>query len=258
VTPAPAAAPTPAERFGVLAIPTFTTTTAADIEAALLPLVRGGARGVVIDLRGTGGGDLAQSAAAADLFVKSGVVLEMKARDPTYAKHLEAHVASPLEKLRVVILVDGGTASAAEHFAATLGDVGRAVILGHPTVAKGRAQAVIPMRSGEGLVLTVARFTGPTGATIDDVGIVPAVCENAQGQFVLVNPGLAHVRRTSTSAGRDALLRVCRPLRSRDPREVDVARRLLSDNAVFMRALSRQRRLAGTQMNATTRQDIRY
>lgn len=162
--------------IAVLTIASFTATTAAETRAALVPLVRDGVNAVIIDLRGNGGGLLDASADTADLFLASGTTLDQRARTALYAEHRTASPGDPFENVRVAIVTDGATASAAESFTAALVDVGRAVQTGRPTYGKGTAQTIQTLPSGEGFAFSVAEFVGPTGRPINGVGRVPSAC----------------------------------------------------------------------------------
>lgn len=164
-------------RTAVLTIASFATTTASDVRAALTPLVADGVDSVIIDVRGNGGGLVDSAAATAELFLARGVIVDQRARLPLYAEHWTAKAGDPFESLRIAIVTDGATASAAEAFTAALVDSGRAVHTGRPTYGKGTAQVIETLPNGYGLVFSVAELLGPTGARIE--GRIPSVCADA-------------------------------------------------------------------------------
>jgi carboxyl-terminal processing protease len=131
--------------------------------------------GVVLDLRHNPGGLLDQAVKVADRFMDGGVIVTTKGRG---GKHVEVERAHPKDtepKYPMVVLVDGGTASASEIVAGALQDSGRAVVLGTQTFGKGSVQTVIELEDGSGLKLTIARYYTPSGRSIQERGITPDV-----------------------------------------------------------------------------------
>jgi carboxyl-terminal processing protease len=133
-----------------------------------------GARGIVLDLRGNGGGLLEEGVLVASIFVNKGLIVS------THGLHravhqFEAAGGSIPSKVPVVVLVDGGTASAAEIVAGALRDHGRATVAGTKTFGKGVFQEVQPLSNGGALDLTVGSFYLPNGENLAGHGIVPPV-----------------------------------------------------------------------------------
>jgi carboxyl-terminal processing protease len=132
-------------------------------------------KGLVFDLRNNPGGLLDQAVGVSDIFLNGGEVVSQRGRD---AKDIERYNAKPGDKLGglpVVILINGGTASAAEIVAGALQDRHRAQLVGLTSFGKGSVQTVIPLRGGlDGAVkLTTARYYTPSGRSIQRTGIVP-------------------------------------------------------------------------------------
>jgi carboxyl-terminal processing protease len=129
--------------------------------------------GIVLDLRGDPGGLLEEAVQTASAFLDGGPVVSYEQRGST-PRILDASghgdTTTPL-----VVLVDGGTASAAEIVAAALQDRGRAVLLGSRTFGKGSVQAPSQLSDGSALELTVGRYLTPTGRSLDGVGVDPDV-----------------------------------------------------------------------------------
>jgi carboxyl-terminal processing protease len=128
-------------------------------------------RGLVLDLRGDPGGLLDEAVETGSAFLASGPVVTYEQRGHT-KQVLNAsgggNVGIPL-----VVLVDGGTASAAEIVAGALQDRGRAVLIGSRTFGKGSVQAPSQLSDGSALELTVGHYLTPSGRSLDGVGIVP-------------------------------------------------------------------------------------
>jgi carboxyl-terminal processing protease len=135
--------------------------------------------GIILDLRGNGGGLLAEAVDVASVFLDGGRVVSYATRDE--GDHIldalgEGDVRTPL-----VVLVDGSTASAAEVVAAALQDRGRAAIVGAQTFGKGTVQAHYHLSDGGLLELTVARYVTPAGRVIDGLGVTPDIAVSTTG-----------------------------------------------------------------------------
>jgi carboxyl-terminal processing protease len=132
--------------------------------------------GLVLDLRGNRGGLLPQAVGVADVFLEAGVVVHQRGRHPDASRTWLAGGADLAEGMPVVVLVDGGTASAAEAVAAALQDRGRARIVGSATRGKGLIQLVQPLPDGSELHVSWSRLFRPGGEALQDHGVVPEVC----------------------------------------------------------------------------------
>ena len=128
-------------------------------------------RGVVLDLRGDPGGLLDEAVETSSAFLASGPVVTYEQRG--HAKQVLNALGGGNIGIPLVVLVDGGTASAAEIVAGALQDRGRAVIIGSRTFGKGSVQAPSQLSDGSALELTVGHYLTPSGRSLDGVGIVP-------------------------------------------------------------------------------------
>ena len=127
----------------------------------------GGARSLVLDLRGAVGGELAQGLSIADLFLDSGVTLaRSRSRKPADSVRYRDSTASPFDSLPIAVLVDEGTAGAAELVAGALQDHDRAAVLGSITFGRGVTQSTFPLGGGGSLRLTTALWLTPRGRQI--------------------------------------------------------------------------------------------
>lgn len=153
---------------GYLRLAAFHERAAAEVRAALDTLQRGGARALVVDLRGNPGGLVDQAVAVAGAFLPAGtLVTYTEGRRAEDAKRLLAPRGGARVAWPMALLVDGGTASAAEILAGALQDHDRALLVGSATYGKGTVQHVFPLRGGEGAVkLTTARYYTPAGRGI--------------------------------------------------------------------------------------------
>ena len=137
---------------------------------------QGRLEGLIVDLRGNTGGLLRQAVDVSDLFLSEGVIAQLESRLSAEQDTLEARpeVAVPRD-VPLAVLVDGGTASAAEVFAGSLQEHGRAVLIGTATFGKGSVNRVFGLPDGSGLFLTVAHYTVGSGRVIEGKGIEPDI-----------------------------------------------------------------------------------
>jgi len=132
-------------------------------------------KGIVIDLRNNPGGLLNQAIGTVDMFVDEGPIVSQKGKIPEENLVYNATKANTDTKTPVVVLVNGGSASASEIVSGSLQDHKRAVIIGNKTFGKGSVQVVMPINQTEALRLTIARYYLPSGRTIQAVGVTPDV-----------------------------------------------------------------------------------
>lgn len=159
---------------GVLRLDAFSKGTAAASAAAVTRLTQAGAKALVVDLRGNPGGLLDQAVGVVSLFLPSGssVVSLAGAHKPLRIIYSRGGAASTIP---LVVLVDGGSASASEVVAGALKDHGRASIVGEPTYGKSLVQEIVRLPSGAALKLTVARYLTPAGVDISRNGVQPDI-----------------------------------------------------------------------------------
>lgn len=160
--------------IGYLAITRFSEATSADAAAALAHLKQQGAlESLVLDLRNDPGGLVDQSIMVADQFLDAGTIVEIRGRSSTEKQ--TAHKGGLAVGVPVIVLVDQGTASAAEILSAALRDNGRAKLVGWPTYGKGTVQTFFDLEDGAGLKLTTARYYTPKGNSLESKGLIPDV-----------------------------------------------------------------------------------
>jgi len=133
------------------------------------------AKGYIIDLRNNPGGLLDQAVGLLDLFVDKGILVSQKGRNKEENQEFKAHAKGTDTKTPLVVLVNGGSASASEIVSGSLQDSRRAVIIGEKTFGKGSVQVVVPVGNEEGVKLTVARYYLPSGRTIQNKGVTPDI-----------------------------------------------------------------------------------
>lgn len=180
-------------------------------------------KGLVLDLRNNPGGLLDQAVRVADRFLRDGVIVTTRGRGPGQREEERAHPAGTEEEYPLVVLVNGGSASASEIVAGALQDHRRGLLLGTKTFGKGSVQTVIDLEDGSGLKLTVARYLTPSGRSIHEKGIDPDV-------VVEEDRGPAVVSASATTAPVPA-----------DP-QLAAALELLGDPAAYRAAAAKRRR----------------
>ncbi len=164
--------------YGYVRLSTFQIDTATDMTAHIAELGktnRGPLRGLVLDLRSNPGGLLNAAVEAADAFLDSGVIVSTKGRLSYSNATFTASPGDVLERAPIVVLVDGGTASASEVLTGALQDQHRAMVVGSRTFGKGSVQTVLPLDNGDSIKLTTTRYYTPSGKSIQARGIHPDV-----------------------------------------------------------------------------------
>jgi carboxyl-terminal processing protease len=163
--------------YGYIRLSQFSGSTTKELKAALKKMesAETPVKGLVLDLRNNGGGLLNQAIQVTDLFLDEGKILSIKGRNN---KNTKEYMATPDIEVRsypLVVLINGGSASASEIVAGALQDQKRALILGTTSFGKGSVQTVETLRDGSGVKLTIARYYTPNGRSIQAKGIEPDI-----------------------------------------------------------------------------------
>ncbi len=132
-------------------------------------------KGIIFDLRNNPGGLLDQATGLVDMFVEDGVIVSQKGKNKYENVEYKAHKEGTNTKTPLVVLVNGGSASASEIVSGALQDFNRSVTVGEKTFGKGSVQIVLPVGKDEALKLTVARYYLPSGRTIQNKGVTPDI-----------------------------------------------------------------------------------
>jgi carboxyl-terminal processing protease len=164
--------------YAYLRISQFSETTGDDLNATVKDLRKhNGAplKGLVLDLRDNPGGVLEAAVAVADAFLDSGVIVTAKGRTPDSKFEMDATPGDVLNGAPIVVLVNGGSASAAEIVAGALKDQHRAKLMGRTTFGKGSVQTIIPLSDDRAVKLTTSLYYTPSGVSINHRGIAPDI-----------------------------------------------------------------------------------
>ena len=132
--------------------------------------------GIIIDLRMSQGGALSGAIDVADLFLDEGIIVSTKGRKADSGAYYKAHEDLLVKNVPIVILVDGGTASAAEVLAAALQEQGVAAVIGTGTFGKGTVQNAIDLPDNRRMLLTNAYYFTPSGKPLNNIGLKPDIC----------------------------------------------------------------------------------
>ena len=166
------------DNVGYIRVTSFTEQTSDGVEAAVESLMAeldGDAAGFILDLRNNPGGLLEQAIAVTDAFLDRGEIVTTRSRHEEESQRFNAHDGDLIEDAPLVVLINGGSASASEIVAGALQDHGRAVLLGTSSFGKGSVQTIVPLPGHGAMRLTTARYYTPSGRSIQALGIDPDI-----------------------------------------------------------------------------------
>ncbi len=164
--------------YGYVRITQFQSRTGESLRESVSSLKQeneGDLKGIVLDLRNNPGGVLSAAVSVSDAFLKKGIIVYTEGRLDEAKLKFNAKPNDILNGAPIVVLVNGGSASASEIVAGALQDHKRAVIMGAKTFGKGSVQTILPMENGSALKLTTARYYTPSGTSIQASGITPDI-----------------------------------------------------------------------------------
>lgn len=162
--------------YAYVRITQFQNNTGGELRRSLKNLTsKGDVKGLVLDLRNNPGGVLQSAVEVADSFLTDGLIVYTKGRLPNSEMRFNASATNPGKDIPLVVLINGGSASASEIVAGALQDRGRAVIMGTDSFGKGSVQTVLPLNNDRALKLTTALYYTPNGRSIQAQGIVPDI-----------------------------------------------------------------------------------
>lgn len=181
------------EGYGLIRISQFQVHTGRDFKREADKLraeAKGKLRGLVLDLRNNPGGVLDGAVSVSDAMLDSGVIVSTRGRQSGSGQEFTATPGDVLQGLPVVVLVNGGSASASEIVAGALQDNRRALVVGTTTFGKGSVQSVLPLSASKGIKLTTARYFTPSGRSIQAEGIKPDI-EVSPARVSVLEAGLS-------------------------------------------------------------------
>jgi carboxyl-terminal processing protease len=166
------------DNVGVINVNTFSRETTSETLAAIASIEKQLGRppmGYIVDLRGNPGGLLDQAVGLSDVFLERGEVVSQRGRKRTDIERYYAKAGDAAKGLPIIVLVDAGSASAAEIVAAALQEHHRALVMGEKTFGKGSVQTLLPLSQDTALRLTTARYYTPSGRSVQEGGITPDI-----------------------------------------------------------------------------------
>jgi carboxyl-terminal processing protease len=166
------------KQYGYIRLSQFQEKTEGELDKALKALEgesKGAMKGLVLDLRNNPGGLLDQAVKVSDRFIESGLIVSMEGRREDQKMKFYAHPQGTIARYPLIVLVNGGSASASEIVAGAVQDHGRGILVGTQTFGKGSVQTIFPMKDGSGVRLTTARYYTPNGRSIQAKGIIPDI-----------------------------------------------------------------------------------
>jgi len=143
--------------------------------------------GYILDLRNNPGGLLTQAINITDFFLDDGEIVSTKGRKTSETRKFFAKKGDQIKGKPIIVLINHGSASAAEILAGALKDHKRAIILGENSYGKGSVQSIIPLRNGGGMRLTISKYYLPSGDSISEVGVTPDIVVEETGDDFKIN-----------------------------------------------------------------------
>ena len=203
--------------------------------------------GVIIDMRSNRGGLLDQAQTVSELFINNGTIFSTSGRHPDSRRTYRSAASAKSGELPIVVLMNGGSASAAEIVAAALQDRGRAVVVGSTSYGKGTVQTVVRLANEGELILTWSRLQAPSGYTWNELGVLPNICTSKVGEVGQLNATSVdssqgtlmrwHALRNPTQQEVTDLRKICPPGDNSPERDVEIAMRLLRDRGLYAHAV---------------------
>jgi carboxyl-terminal processing protease len=144
-------------------------------------------KGYIIDLRNNPGGLLTKAISITDFFLDDGEIVSTKGRKASETRKFFARTGDGTNGKPVIVLINNGSASAAEILAGALKDHKRAIILGESSYGKGSVQSIIPLKNGGGMRLTISKYYLPSGKSISEVGVTPDIFVEENSEEFKIN-----------------------------------------------------------------------
>jgi carboxyl-terminal processing protease len=238
--------------IAIFRVASFNQSTTQRLTEAIIEAQRqanGRLAGIILDLRGNPGGLLDQAVSLSDIFIAKGPIISTVGRHPASHQYFAATGRSLAPTTPLVVLINGGSASASEIVAAALQDVRRAVVIGTSSYGKGTVQTVMRLPNDGELTLTWARLVTPSGYYLQRHGVVPTLCTSGLADTdgavdtVLRRPvdardaDASHPRASLNDTAWSTLRQSCPAQSTSSPLDLKLAERVLSDPARYAGAL---------------------
>ena len=191
--------------IGYLRLTQFGDNVYDDMKKSLEDLQAKGMKALVLDLRSNPGGELSQSIKIASMFIDKGRIVSTKqkaAKEKIYQREGKYFGDFPL-----VVLINGGSASASEIVSGALKDHKRAVLVGEKTFGKGSVQTLLPLPDGDGIKITIAKYYTPSGETIDGTGIEPDTKVEDKDYYLISDSTITNVDEKEQKESKKELIK---------------------------------------------------
>ncbi|MDO4589106.1 MAG: S41 family peptidase [Fusobacterium sp.] len=191
--------------IGYLRLTQFGENVYPDVRKALEELQKNGMKGLIFDLRSNPGGALDQSIKIASMFLKEGKVVSVKSKDGN--EQVSTREGKYYGDFPLVVLINGGSASASEIVSGAIKDNKRGILVGEKTFGKGSVQTLIPLPDGDGMKLTIAKYYTPSGICIHGIGIEPDVKVEEKDGYMLFDSMVTNIDENESKENRKELIK---------------------------------------------------
>lgn len=191
--------------IGYLRLTQFGENVYPDVRKALEELQKNGMKGLIFDLRSNPGGALDQSIKIASMFLKEGKVVSVKSKDGN--EQVSNREGKYYGDFPLVVLINGGSASASEIVSGAIKDNKRGILVGEKTFGKGSVQTLIPLPDGDGMKLTIAKYYTPSGICIHGIGIEPDVKVEEKDGYMLFDSMVTNIDENESKENRKELIK---------------------------------------------------
>ena len=175
-------------KVGYLRLRAFNENSSDQLKKEILKIEKNGKlNGYILDVRNNPGGLLTQAIKISDFFLSDGEIVSTKGRKTRENKRFFAKKGDTIKGKPLIVLINGGSASASEIVAGALQDQKRAVLLGETTFGKGSVQSIIPLKNRGAIRLTVSKYYLPSGKSISEIGVVPDIKVEEEGEEFSIN-----------------------------------------------------------------------
>jgi len=193
------------EKIGYLRLTQFGEDVYPDVAKALEELQKNGMRALVFDLRSNPGGALDQAIKISSMFLQEGKVVSVKSKDGE--EQISNREGKYYGDFPLVILINGGSASASEIVAGAVKDNKRGILVGEKTFGKGSVQTLVTLPDGDGIKLTIAKYYTPSGVCIHGIGIEPDVKVEEKDGYMLFDSMVTNIDEEGTKENKKEIIK---------------------------------------------------
>ena len=193
------------DKIGYLRLTQFGENVYPDVKKAMEDLQKNNMKALVFDLRSNPGGALDQAIKISSMFLKEGRVVSVKSKEG--AEQISNREGKYYGDFPLVILINGGSASASEIVSGAIKDNKRGILVGEKSFGKGSVQTLIPLPDGDGMKLTIAKYYTPSGISIHGKGIEPDVVVEEKEGYMLFDSMVTNIDETETKENKKEIIK---------------------------------------------------